>query len=149
MNNIIFKIFGILGIGFLIAAFFSGRSDREFNDKAYVTTGKVIEIVEKTQTRSGAQINSVTYAPKISFFPEEKKEVTFVSDISSSPAAYEVGDEVDVYFDPQNPQNARVTSPFIFTGILLLVGGGLCGVALLELVPSWLRKRKNNQNSIS
>ena len=58
MNNIFFKILGILGIGFLVAAFFSGRSDREFMDKAYVTTGKVIEIVEKRQTRSGTGVGS-------------------------------------------------------------------------------------------
>lgn len=144
MDKIIFKIFGILGIGILVAAFFSARSDKAFNDVAYVVPGKVIEIVQKTQTRSGTGVNSVTYSPKVSFFPEEKKEVVFVSDISSTESPYKVGDEVSVYFDPKHPENARVDSPFVFTGILFLVGGGLCGLALLELIPSWLRKRKGS-----
>ncbi|MBX9449053.1 MAG: DUF3592 domain-containing protein [Taibaiella sp.] len=69
--------------------------------------------------------NSETFVPVVSFRDEAGKEYQFVSGIASSPAAFRVGDEVKVYYEPAQPQVARINSFFqMYLTEFILVGLG-------------------------
>ena len=69
--------------------------------------------------------NSETFVPVVSFHDEEGNEYRFVSGIASSPAAFQAGDEVMVYYEPAQPQVARINSFFqMYLTEFILIGLG-------------------------
>jgi hypothetical protein len=82
--------------------------------------------------------NSTTYCPLVIFTTKTGQKLTLDSEVCSSPADYKVGDELQVYYDPQNPANAQIKNfwsqnlqavsigalglPFFALGGLLLIG---------------------------
>lgn len=69
---------------------------------ASITTGKVVDY--KTQW----QRKTPYYLPEISFQTEQNEEFTFVEEEGSSFKDYEIGDEVEIYYDADNPNSAGI-----------------------------------------
>lgn len=90
--------------------------------------GRVIRLDENSDGEGAC----CTYSPVIEFTASDSQTYTFDSQNSSYPPAYEVGEEVSVLYDPQNPQTAQINKwterwlmplilipAMIFTGLLL------------------------------
>ncbi len=94
------------------------------------TRGTVVDNVWHAFASGGA-----SYVPVIEFQTHDGQVTRFTDGIGTYPAEYEVGAEVDVLYDPEDVQQARVYSwkriwfgPTLITsiGLLpLLIGGGL------------------------
>lgn len=124
-------IFGVIGVAMLGgAAFFRGKTAEEL--RTFLPADGVV--TANIATRSGRN-NSTTYSAQVRFTAKDGSTVTFKESFSSNPAAHQVGDKVKVFYDPGNPQNARIDD-FMNTWFLpLLLGGmglifGLVGVSL-------------------
>jgi len=92
--------------------------------------GVVTDMIKPYNT-SGSK--HVTSAPVVEFTLKNQRSVTFTSDVSTHPPAYKVGEKVEVYYNPSNPQKAKINSfgdlwffSFVFAcASCLLVGIGV------------------------
>jgi hypothetical protein len=83
--------------------------------------GSVVEM----QTRQDSEGDTLFY-PVVEFTTAEGETVRFQSSTGSAPPAFEVGEEVEVLYDPALPENARISSfidLWLFPTILLAFGG--------------------------
>lgn len=110
-------LFILVGAGLLALAAVLFQHSRAFEANAVATEGVVVELVE---SRSD---DSITYRPVVTFTTDEGTRVTFTSRAGSNPPVYSLGDPVEVLFDPDNPQNARLDGFFEAMGAWLIFGG--------------------------
>ncbi len=120
-------VFSSIGILMLIGASFYTVHQYTFVKKSQETIGQVIDINQYT----GSDGNS--FSPEIQY-TVNNTEYTFESNYSASQPSYAVGDQVPVYYDPQNPDRAKLGTglalygaSFIITsiGIVFALIGGL------------------------
>jgi hypothetical protein len=82
--------------------------------------GQVIGLSEQCDDEGCA------YAPVVSFQTRDGRTVTYRSSYASSPPAYDVGESVTVYFDPENPEKPAIKGEgSIFRIIFVTVGGSI------------------------
>jgi hypothetical protein len=76
------------------------------------------------------------FYPVVRFTTAEGKEFEFKSDSGSNPASHSTGDEVDVLYDPDDPDDAQLSGFFdlwLFTIVPFAIGTGFLGVAGFQL----------------
>ena len=103
-----------------------------FLAKAKRAQGIVIELVRKVSSDG-----SVLYAPKVVFWEETtERRFQLISSISSAHPAYNEDEKISVFYDPENPENAKIgdfehlffhlfllpTIAFFFGGFLFVIG---------------------------
>jgi hypothetical protein len=136
----------LLGVGLVAFAVWRYVDTTRFLADAERTTGTVVEVVERTQTREDDQGNVHTsrlWHPIVSF-TADGQTVEFESDQGSRSPAYDVGDSVTVAYDPERPSGARIVNdrlqrdPLMFgaIGAAFLAGGGIARVV------GWTRRRR-------
>jgi hypothetical protein len=94
------------------------------------------EVVRLDRSEGDRQFASYVYAPVFSFTAADGKAHTVVSDISSSPPDFSVGESVRVRYDPANPEKARIHSFFQIWGTTVISGAmgvGFAGVGCVLL----------------
>ncbi len=105
-----------------------------WNGNLVTTTGKVVHVEVSTSTDS----DDNTYTcdnPTIQFRRQNGEVVEFEPRLSS--CSYQVGDQVTVIYDPQNPQNARVDLGDASNGfwhILLTTGPLECTIMVIGAI---------------
>jgi hypothetical protein len=121
---------GGLIVGPLIALFGLGIAYLGWNVRARTldfiadssrAAGSVVEM----QTRQDSDGDTLFY-PVVEFTTAEGETIEFRSSTGSNPPRFEVGEEVEVLYDPLLPENARVSSfvdLWLFPTILLAFGG--------------------------
>lgn len=126
--GIVFPLIG--GLLFVIGAFLFFRT-RSFISTAQEVQGTVIEMVWSSSSDGGGG-----YSPVYQFRAINGQMITVQDSLSSSPPMFQVGQTIDVLYDPENPQKARIKKfwSLYFTSILLcgmgLIFGGV-GIVLL------------------
>lgn len=141
-------IFGVIGLIMLAIAFLLFNSTRSFISEAELTQGTVTELVE-SRSKSDDGSNSITYAPVVSFVTDAAQQVTYHSSTSSNPPSYQVGETVEMYYLPEQPNKAKINGFFD-----LWLGTVICGVlgAVFFSVGFGLwwfaRKQKNKTASL-
>src|SRR5260221_14249817 len=109
MNKILKYIFGVIGIIMLaIAGYISAAQLIFMNGKPQVQ-GTVVKNQSSFSVDMGG---GNVYAPLVSFTTLDGKTEQIESGVQSSPPAHRVGDIVQVVYDPKNPSDARINSPF-------------------------------------
>lgn len=91
--------------------------------------GTVIEMVyRRKNTRSGGKGGG--YLPVYQFKTLDGKKITAKDSLSSNPPRFQVGQQVDVLYNPNNPHDARINQwlnlyfvPVLLGGLGLLFGG--------------------------
>ena len=127
-------IFGLVfgGVGFLLAAlalFFLIRT-RIFIRNSQLTQGTVTQMVYSSDSESGG------YTPVFRFRTLEGQEIEVSGSLRSNPPQFQVGQTIDVLYNPDNPQKARIKKwmnlYFVsaLLGFLGLVFGGI-GVGMV------------------
>lgn len=78
-----------------------------------------------TVIRNDSIDNEAAFVPVVAFVDENGEEYQFISDIASSPAAFNVGDRVTVYYEKGKPTVARINSFFqMYLTEFILIGLG-------------------------
>jgi hypothetical protein len=126
--GIVFPLVG--GLLFAIGLFLFIRT-RIFLGKAQEVQGTVIEMIWSSSSDGGGG-----YSPKYQFRTISGQMITVQDSLSSSPPMFQVGQTIDVLYDPENPQDARIKKfwSLYFVSILLcgmgFIFGGI-GIVLL------------------
>lgn len=97
-------IFFIIGSSCLLYAPVKAVKTLLFIRNAAVTTGTVEDFVAKRGSKS------TTYDPSVTFNTPDGRLIRFISRISGSQSAYNVGQRLEVYYDPANEGNAEIKS---------------------------------------
>ena len=140
-------IFAVVGIILLGLGAWRYLSTEAFLASASVAEGEVIELVRKeatqrSSTSAGRGTKSITFAPLFRFRTADGEEVEVISSLGSNPPAHRPSDRVQVYYDPEDPYDARIDSfmdlhflTLMFSGmgaLFFLIGGGILGFALMR-----------------
>lgn len=113
--SIIEIIFSVFGVCLLIVGFFSYKLNKQFIQSNSKSAAVVIDLNIK---------NDVFY-PVLSLKTIEGKTIKFISSVGSNPSLYQIGDVVEVYYDPTNLQSIRINdfwSNWLTTLILSSIG---------------------------
>lgn len=119
------KLFSIIfgGVGLILLAVGAYLYFREvtFLKGAQQVTGRVTNLYfsENTDNNGGA------YCPSVEFTTKAGQTVSYDSNVCSDPPAYQVGQQVKIYYDPQKPQDAQLTGlwgQYAAVLILFLIG---------------------------
>jgi hypothetical protein len=80
---------------------------------------------EVTGLSSRCDSDGCTYSPVVRFSTQTGGTVSFESTYSSSPPAYDVGEEVTVIYSPDNPEKAVIQGEGQLLRIIFMAVGGL------------------------
>ncbi|MGO1975242.1 MAG: DUF3592 domain-containing protein [Propionibacteriaceae bacterium] len=96
-----------------------------FASASETTLGTVVEVSARQdcRTRDNRRECSVVYRPTITYTTAAGAEVTFTSNSATSDWNFPIGTEVNVRYDPANPQGARMDGWFSTWGAPTIVGG--------------------------
>jgi hypothetical protein len=109
-------IFGGVGLILLIAAIIVYYNQSESLKNTVKSKGKVIDMVGSRGSKGGT-----TYSPIVEFqFNGQSYRIS--SEVSSSPPAFEIGEEVELFVPPSNPNKARINSFMENWFVVLILG---------------------------
>ncbi|HUF00182.1 MAG TPA: DUF3592 domain-containing protein [Anaerolineales bacterium] len=123
--------------GFCLWGAYAAYIGWQLQTHGVTTPGTVVRLNEQSDAESGC----CTYVPVIDFKVNDQI-YTFEGDNASYPPAYEVGEQVDVRYDPTNPNTAQIDSYFerwIFP--VIIIPAMIFAAALLNffMIRAWRR----------
>lgn len=132
-----FRVFGSIftGVGsiFVITGIIITVNTRNFVGKSISAQGTVIDLVRRTSRDSDGR-SSTAYYPVIKFTASSGEPTEFEANSGSNPPAYTKDQQIEILYNPQEPQSATINSwfdlwflPAMFTGMgsLFVVIGGI------------------------
>jgi Protein of unknown function (DUF3592) len=99
-------VFGGIGVILLALAGFFYMREVSFLKSAQTASGTVIDYELSHSTDNSGS----TYCPVIDFTTNAGERVKYYANVCSSPPAYDMGDEVQVLYDPQDIKNVQMKS---------------------------------------
>lgn len=130
----------VLGMLLFVMAFLGYMNEKDFAETAKYTTGTVIGLTQKefSNRTPGSNIttNTLYYYPVVSF-AVDKHNYTFTSGSGNNPPLYNIGQNVNIMYDPQNPLNADINSwsnKWLSVIICISLGGMFTGFGILFIV---------------
>lgn len=138
--NVIKYVFAFIGASMLAGAFASYSSTTSFLERSETAQGTVVELIRSRSSDSNS------YYPVIEFTAASGRRVEFQSNSGSNPPSYNRGEQVSVFYEPSNPEAAKIDGFFSLWGAALIVGGigsvfGVIGVGMLAYGA--MRNRSN------
>ncbi len=136
-------MFGLIGAGLLVGTFALAMNTRSFIATAKHAEGTVTELLEKRDKDDG----SITYTPVVAFIADSGANVSFASSFSSKPAAYDVGETVEVLYAPDDPNDARIKgfgSLWLGPLIMGVLGFVFAGIGFGILIASRFNQKKRD-----
>ena len=129
----------LIGTVLLLTSLFFQQKTKAFIAKAVETEGVVIDLAKS--------IHSNTYAPVVRFNSRDGAQIEFKSDYSSNRPSYSVRQIVKVFYNPQNPQDAKINGFMTLWGPAAIFGG--IGTLFLSVsagiaMAATLRKRADD-----
>ncbi|MDP5241313.1 DUF3592 domain-containing protein [Uliginosibacterium sp. 31-16] len=109
-------IFGGIGVLLLAVAMLWFASTRSFVNGAQHVPGVVVQL----EISRGD--DSDVYYPIIGFQSLDGREHVFRSSSGSNPPSYDQGEDVEVLYDPANPDKASINGFFALWGVVLIMG---------------------------
>lgn len=107
----------IFGTLMLIIAFYFYKSITQFIENSIETQGTVVELIESRSSR-----NSILYKPLVKFTDDKGTKIKFLSATSSNPPSYSVNEKVQVIYNPESPNKAKIKSFFSIWGVVIILG---------------------------
>jgi len=143
----------VVALPFLFIGFTELRKAQSMTSKFTTTTGAVTgtDFLRNVDAEDSSK-SSWTIHPKVSFTTPQGQEISFTDSVGSYPAEYEVGDKVEVLYNPQNPQEATIKNwqqvwfaPLWITAIGFLPILGLLGWASWRYVQAERRMKASRK----
>ncbi|ABQ07553.1 DUF3592 domain-containing protein [Flavobacterium johnsoniae] len=118
--SIIKYLFTAAGLVLLVGTVYLYLDKQAFIKKAEVVQGDVVELVRERSN------NSIMYAPVVSFITKEGSKIEITSSVSSNPPSYNVGETVEIMYNPKEPNKANINSfESLWLGVLVM---GIFGI---------------------
>ena len=139
---VIGTIFGLVGIGLLIGAFFAVSSTLSFRGGSTPAEGVVVEMVESRGSKGDRM-----FKPVVKWTDAKGGTHRLTGSVASSPPSYSTGERVTVRYQTANPENARIdsfTENWLISLILGLMGAVFTAVGVAVGAYAW-RQKKNLQ----
>jgi hypothetical protein len=83
---------------------YAGYISWKLENEGITTTGTVVRLEESQSSEGGCCV----YSPVIEFNAGNDQKYSFDGDTASYPPAYDVGEEVSVLYDPNDPATAQI-----------------------------------------
>ena len=152
IENIILPIFtGVAVLMLLIAGIASFGNIAKIN-REETAPGRVTDMTKQLEydEEDRDRVISEAYFPVVEFVALDGKRRNVQLDEGSFPAAYEVGDEVTILYEPDHPVDARIQSFGSSVGMWILPGiTGILGIAFLGAVLVVRRVMFNSEEAAS
>ncbi len=122
-NNLLLggTIFTFLGVLFIGIGGFIWHGNTQFQQRALVTKGRVIDM------RASRSDDGTVYYPVVSYRLRDGALRQLESSVGTNPPRFQVGDEVEVLYDPQKISDVRLKAdvefaviPIVFIGVGVL-----------------------------
>ena len=120
----------IIGLFLILGGKSSFDDTSDFIDNSLLEQGQVINLLERESE------DSITYAPVIRYSDFDGENHEFVSNSSSNPPTYEIGESVEVLYLKSNPETAEIKSFFSLWGgatIMLIMGIGFFSLGFVPI----------------
>ncbi|WP_052754492.1 DUF3592 domain-containing protein [Calothrix sp. 336/3] len=131
------SIFGGVGSIFALIAVLDGVSNYNFISQAKIANGTIVDIVAYRGTDNKGK-TYINYQPVVQFNTIDGKSTIFTSDTSSS--EFTKGKEVKVYYQADNPNNAKINSwisLWLFSVIFGIFGSVLLVIGIASIIKSF------------
>lgn len=114
-------VFGGIGLILLAIAGYVYWREQTFLTSAETVTGTVVNLDMSSSSEGGT-----TFCPIIEFTTKAGEDVRYFGNVCSNPPDYEIGDQVEVYYDPQDIGHVQMKSFWSqYVGVLVLSCIGL------------------------
>jgi len=120
-------IFTILGIGILVGTFFIYMNASNFLKTSITSQGTVVDLLESISSSN----NSIMYNPLVNFIDEKGNSIEFSSSSGSNPPSYSIGEQVEVLYNPEFPNDAKINGFFSIWGGAIITG--ILGVVFFSI----------------
>lgn len=90
--------------GFCLWGVYAGYISWKLENEGITTTGMVVRLEESDSAEGGCCV----YSPVIEFTASDDQKYSFEGDTASDPPAYDVGEQVNVIYDPKDPDTAQI-----------------------------------------
>lgn len=90
--------------GFCLWGVYAGYISWKLENEGVTATGTVVRMEESDSAEGGCCV----YSPVIEFTASDDQKYSFEGDTASDPPAYDVGEEVSVLYDPNDPETAQI-----------------------------------------
>jgi hypothetical protein len=111
---------GLLVVGVLIIAWGANSwwSTSRFAARALSAPGEVIEL----KVHHDSEDNSNTYSPVFRYTLPNGRQITLESGVRTYPPAYQVGERVQVLYEPDDPAEAKISGFWSLWGPAVALG---------------------------
>lgn len=152
IRKIILRFIFLLGIGIASVALYNFTTKTWFVTHSAKTSGTVTRLVERVETNV-AQGNFIhpteatLYAPEFTFTANHNRDYTVLSPVASNPATFKQGEQISVYYNQDNPDQAVIAS---FSNLWLqsltnlILAGVFIAAGLADWIAGKMRVRKLN-----
>lgn len=118
----------VVGIFCLYMAYFLYRSGSDFDYSKYTATatGRVVDMKygESQINQDGHNVTEAAYTPMVMFITAHGDSITFGSKMSAKYSSYyDIGQDIEVMYNPDNPQKAEINEFLPKWGIFITLGG--------------------------
>ena len=116
----------VLSIGLMLFLGFFSIKQINFINSSLITTGTVVDL-EVSYIRNSDGTRSLSYHPIFLFVDNHQRVRKLQSDVGSNPPIYHKGEVVEIIYNPENPDHAKINNLFtlwfteIIIGILAIV----------------------------
>jgi len=126
--TMLLSIASLIGAALIVVGALLAFREHTFLQKAQISSGKVTGLVVRTQNR-----RRTSYSPRVEFTTPDGSTHEFVSNYSSNPAPYNVGDTVPVAYGAQSFDGRILTfgQRFGLASMLVIFGCALLAARLV------------------
>lgn len=135
-------LFLLVGTPFVVVSIIILLNTLNLLSNSYKTLGKITGINEERQSKGGYM-----YSPVIKYKSDTGDEYVYSSATKTGYSSYKIGQEVELIYDKNNPQNARVNSilDIWFLPIFMGVSGSAITITGVILLSITLKKRRQTE----
>lgn len=144
------SLFGVVGLGMLLGSWMAFTSTQKFLENSELSEGTVISN-ELHYSHDEEGNREKYYYPIVEFQTQEGENVKFEADFGSYPPMYQVGEQISIIYNPQNPTDAQINSFWTlwFVSILLLGMGGVFASIGFGILLSLYKAKKKLSNLLA
>lgn len=133
LSRIVGGIFMSIGIIMVVVSIYLIYSHQQFEKKAIVVTGKVVDF--ETYISTDDNSSTTMYRPVFEY-AYKGKTYTYPSTGSSSSKGFEIGEPVEIYINPDQPEDVLVNSfmeKWFLPMLLAIMGTAFAGMGYLAV----------------
>ena len=129
--------FNLFFAGFCLWGVYAGYTSWRLQKEDLTTTGSVVRLEESNSSEGGCCV----YSPVIEFSANGQTH-SFEGDNASDPPAYQVGEVVNVIYDPADPSTAQInkwTERWLFPIIIIPAMMFTAVILNFFMIRAWMR----------